>query len=345
MRPLACISNCFCLSVSILLLCVGHSLSEVSPHSDKLFQKQLAIGTDNLDQPDYNLGKIGGIATDENGNIYIADNGLYRIQKFSSDGKFLKSFGNGNGFDPGQFMDLRGIAIDKYNRLYAADLRTRRITVFREDGTLLKTIKTAMMPYRLVVDDAGFIYVIGLPPSFKGPLIQKYDYNGKLVLSFCDRDNVPRLAQRSGNMGRIALDRENNIYYILPYPYQIRKFSSEGTLLSKITRLDSGIEPPVKEESAKGMIKMGSTSKGLTILPDGKMVNIFAIIDIKNNQMTHYFDVFSSEGDLLFTAPLAEYVENFNRSFVLHADQKGHLYIDQFDTYPEIIKFTINFAE
>lgn len=88
---------------------------------------------------------------------------------------------------------------------------------------------------------------------------------------------------------------------------------------------------------------MGSTSKGLTILPDGKMLNIFArIID---NQMMHYLDVFSSEGKLLLTAPLAEYVENFNFSFVLHADQKGHLYIDQFDTYPEVIKFTFTFVE
>lgn len=43
---------------------------------------------------------------------------------------------------------------------------------------------------------------------------------------------------------------------------------------------------------------------------------------------------------------LAEYMENFNFSFVLHADQKGHLYIDQLDAYPEVIKFVFNnFAE
>ena len=150
-------------------------------------------------------------------------------------------------------------------------------------------------------------------------------------------------------MGRIALDRENNIYYILPYPYEICKFSSEGKLLAKIRRFDSGIESPVKEESinnTKGIIKMGSTSKGLTILPDGKIFNIFAcMIDNESNQMTYYFDVFSSEGDLLLTAPLSEHVENFNRSFILHGDQKGYLYVDQFDIYPKVIKFVFNFAE
>lgn len=35
-----------------------------------------------------------GIAVDSSGNIYVADTGNYRIQKFSSDGKFLLSWGN-----------------------------------------------------------------------------------------------------------------------------------------------------------------------------------------------------------------------------------------------------------
>ncbi len=336
-----------CLFISILLSGWKYSLAEFSSLDGTLLQKKLTIGTTDLDHPDYNLGKVGGIATDENGNIYIADNGLYRIQKYSSSGKFLKSFDNGNGFDTGQFMDLRGITIDKSGTLYAADLQTRRITIFGEDGTVLKTIKTAMMPYRLVVDDEGFIYVIGIPLSYKGPLIQKYDYKGKLITSFCDRNGIDPLALQSGNMGRIALDKKNNIYYVLPYPYQICKFSSDGTLLSKITRLESGIAPPKKENSvnsARGIIKMGSTSKGLAILPDGKIFNIFTrVIDRENIQ--YYFDVFSNTGDLLFSTPLTEYWENFNQSFVLHADPKGHLYIDQFDLYPEVIKFVFNFSE
>lgn len=336
-----------CLFISILLSGWRHSLAEVSSQDGTLLQKQLTIGTADLDHPDYNLGKVGGIATDKKGNIYIADNGLYRIQKYSSSGKFLNSFGNGNGFDPGQFMDIRGIALDNNGRLFVSDMQTRRITVFREDGTLWKTIKTVMMPYRLVVDNEGFIYVIGILLSYKGPLIQKYDYDGKLITSFCDRDSIDPLAFQSGNMGRIALDKKNNIYYVLPYPYQIYKFSSDGALLSRITRFDSGIAPPKKENSvnsARGIIKMGSTSKGLAVLPDGKIFNIFTRMKDEEN-IQYYFDVFSNTGDLLFSASLAEYWEDFNQSFALHADQNGHLYIDQFDLYPKVIKFVFNFAE
>ena len=347
MRSLTYILQYISVFISILFIFCEHSLAEVSSQDGTLLQRQLTIGTADLDQPDYNLGKIGGIATDKQGNIYIADSGLYRIQKYSSSGKFLKSFGNGNGFDPGQFMDIRGIALDNNDRLLVSDMQTRRITVFREDGTLWKTIKTVLMPYRLVVDNEGFIYVIGIPLSYKGPLIQKYDYDGKLITSFCDRNGIDPLALQSGNMGRIALDRENNIYYVLPYPYEIRKFSSEGKLLAKIRRFDSGIEPPVKEDSinsTKGIIKMGSTSKGLAILSDGKMFNIFTRVR-DGESIQYYFDVFSNTGDLLFSAPLADYWENFNQSFVLHADPKGHLYIDQFDLYPKVIKFVFNFAE
>jgi DNA-binding beta-propeller fold protein YncE len=37
---------------------------------------------------------IGGIAVDEQGNVYVADNGNQRIQKFDSSGNFLLKWGS-----------------------------------------------------------------------------------------------------------------------------------------------------------------------------------------------------------------------------------------------------------
>ena len=142
MRSLICVLESLCYSTVISFILSGYGFAETPPYivKDNLFQQQLAIGTDDIDQSNYNFGKIGGIATDTKGNIYVGDNGLYRILKFSPKGQFLHSFGIGNGMEPGEFMDLRGIAVDKDNNLFVADIEMKQITVFQEDGTLLRNL-------------------------------------------------------------------------------------------------------------------------------------------------------------------------------------------------------------
>ena len=345
MRSLICFLGSLCYSVIIFFISFGHGFAETSPYigKDDLFQKQLAIGTDDIDQSNYNLGVIGGIATDTRGNIYVGDTGLYRILKFSSKGQFLHSFGSGNGVEPGEFMDLRDIAVDKDNNLFVADFELKRITIFQEDGTLLRTIKTSMMPYSLVIDKEGAFYVIGMPLSFKGPLIQKYDASGQFVIAFCDRESVHDLALRSGNMGRIAIDSDQNIYYALPYPYEIRKFSSDGKLLATIKRPDARIGAPIEGETSPA-INMGCASKGLAVLPDGKIANIFTrLIDRQSNEVEYYFDLFSPNGHLLLTTSLSDHIENHSSSFHFYADKDGYVYLDQRSSYPSVVKFTLNY--
>ena len=343
MRLLACALVSFYYSVIASFVFLGNGFADTSSYIDNLFQKQLVIGTDDIDQSNYNLGVIGGIATDASSNIYVGDTGLYRILKFSSKGQFLHSFGFGNGIEPGEFMDLRDIAVDRDNNLFVVDFEMKRITIFQEDGTLLKIIETSMMPYSLVVDKEGAFYIIGMPLSFKGPLIHKYDASGQFVMAFCDRESVHDLALRSGNMGRIAIDRDQNIYYALPYPYEIRKFSSDGELLATIERPDARIEAPM-EDKTSSVINMGCASKGLAVLPDGKIANIFTrLIDLQNNEMEYYFDLFSSKGELLLTASLSDHIENYSISFHFHADKDGHVYLDQRSSYPSVMKFALNY--
>ena len=347
MRSLICDLESFCYSTFILFILSGYGFAETPPYigKDDLFQKQLAIGTDDIDQSNYNFGKIGGITTDTKGNIYVGDNGLYRILKFSPKGQFLHSFGGGNGIKPGEFMDLRGIAVDKDNNLFVADFRMQQITIFQEDGTLLRIIETSMMPYSLVIDKEGSFYVIGLPSSFKGPLIHKYDASGQFVMAFCDREGIPDLALQSGNMGRIAIDSDQHIYYALPYPYEIRKFSSDGKPLDTIERPDAGIAPPMEDETSPVII-MGCASKGLAVLPDGKIANVFTrLIDRHSNEMEYYFDLFSLKGDLLLTVSLSDCIEHYSGSFQFHADKDGYVYLDQFGSYPSIVKFALNYYQ
>ncbi|RMH34632.1 MAG: 6-bladed beta-propeller [Nitrospirae bacterium] len=70
-----------------------------------------------------------GIAVDDAGDVYVADTGNQRIQKFDRDGNFITQWGGfGNG--DGQFNFPYGIAVDSRGTVYVADSGNMRIQQF-----------------------------------------------------------------------------------------------------------------------------------------------------------------------------------------------------------------------
>ena len=76
------------------------------------------------------MARPKGIATDSNGNIYIADALFHVIQIFDKSGNFLYYFGS-QGQDEGQFWMPSGIYIDKNDYIYVADSYNARIQIFK----------------------------------------------------------------------------------------------------------------------------------------------------------------------------------------------------------------------
>jgi DNA-binding beta-propeller fold protein YncE len=85
-----------------------------------------------------------GLAIDSDGNVYVADSGNHRIQKFTSTGVFLKWWG-GDGNGEGQFKLPIHIAIDTNNYVYVTEVLTghggpfrTRIQKFTHDGDFVR---------------------------------------------------------------------------------------------------------------------------------------------------------------------------------------------------------------
>ena len=78
---------------------------------------------------DGQFNKPRGVATDQTGNIYVADSINHRIQKFDSEGAFIAKWGS-SGADAGQFNGSYGITLDGLGNVYVTELTSHRIQKF-----------------------------------------------------------------------------------------------------------------------------------------------------------------------------------------------------------------------
>ena len=77
-----------------------------------------------------------GIVVDANGDVYVADTGNNRVQKFTADGVFLMQWGSFGAAD-GQFDHPHGIGIDPSGNVFVAETGNSRVQKFSSAGDFI----------------------------------------------------------------------------------------------------------------------------------------------------------------------------------------------------------------
>ncbi len=130
------------------------------------------------------LGYISDVVQDADGFYYIAEFGENgRISKFTSDGSFVKCWGN-PGSGAAEFARARALALGPDGNLYVADACNHRIQVFTRDGALVRCFGTAgtkegelSYPYDVAFNRQGELYVV----EYGNQRVQKFTKEGAFL--------------------------------------------------------------------------------------------------------------------------------------------------------------------
>jgi tripartite motif-containing protein 71 len=166
-----------------------------------------------------------GIAVDSSGNVYVADFGNSRIQKFTADGKFITKWGargSGDGeFGSGDaivFVGPTGIAVDSSGNVYVADFGNSRIQKFTADGKFITKWGARgsgdgefSRPQGIALDSSGNVYVA----DSGSDIIQKFTADGKFITKWGSEGSVRPVKNTlfEGTSG-IAVEQLHNIVYV-----------------------------------------------------------------------------------------------------------------------------------
>jgi DNA-binding beta-propeller fold protein YncE len=176
-------------------------------------------------------GGIGfaGVAFDGNGNMYVADSGNHRIQKFGPDRTFVAAWGS-KGSERGQFRQPVALVVDAGGRVYVSDRGQGSVEVFDSDGAWLQRWDGLGKPVGIAIDRDGTIW---LADEGLGQVIQ-FGPNGERLQTWImygggDGELLSPSGVAVDGQGRIFVsDRGNRVQIFAP----TQIFSSEPMYLA-----------------------------------------------------------------------------------------------------------------
>jgi streptogramin lyase len=194
-----------------------------------------------LDTSPYGNGQFidpFGIAIDSSGNVYVADQVNQRIQKFTSDGTFIKSWGIS--------VNPTGIAVDSHDNVYVTVQFSHFIAKFTADGTFIKSWGSQgtdngqfEYPRGIAIDSSDNVYVTDLIPNTLTYRVQKFTSDGVFITSWGSLGGGGSTPLQFNGYG-IAIDNSNNVYVADTFSNRIQKFTSDGIFITEFGSPGSG---------------------------------------------------------------------------------------------------------
>jgi sugar lactone lactonase YvrE len=213
------------------LHCCQKSIVDASHMSDVASTPQFIFSWGVFGAGDGEFDAPHGMAFNSAGEVYVADMGNNRLQKFSADGEFIALWKSASNDSDTFFIPL-GVAVDSQDAVYLADSGNNRIIKFTAGGEFVTswgetgtTEGDFNKPSEIAIDSQDNIYVT----DEENHRVQKFTPSGQFVTQW-------------GNFGTgngefnlpegIAIDANDNIYITEFGGNRIQKFTSAGVFIT-----------------------------------------------------------------------------------------------------------------
>ena len=267
--------------------------------------------------------QLEGLSVDNEGNVYVTDSGNARIQKFTSDGQFLETWGV-RGTDNGEFEYPTGIATYESN-VYVVDREQHRIQVFDSTGKFLQSWGEFgseqgefFYPHGIAISNDGVVYVA----DTKNYRIQQFTTDGEFLSSF------GIYGPGDGRL-RTPVDvalGENYVYVADPGNYKIEKYTFEGISVASFDYNFGGysVRPNGLIVDPDGNIYFTDSYKHriIKIDPEGNTLKIFGSVGNDKGKFVEPKDIILDDRGYLFVADFANNrIQKFETPIVMKIEE------------------------
>ncbi len=217
-----------------------------------------------------------GIALGLDGSVFVADLWNHRIQRFTSDGKFIQMWGYfGQAESPEAFWGPRDVEVDSKGQVFIVDTGNKRVVIFDAEGNYISQFGSVGMaagqfdePVGITIDQEDDVYIA----DTWNQRVQKFerDATGN-YLHALEWEVYAWFGESLDNKPYLDIDSEGFLYITDPEGLRVLEYKNDGTFVRYWGDLGSG---------ANQFALVGSVS----VDPNGGVW----VTDTGNNRIMHF---------------------------------------------------------